>query len=630
MTFLLAAAFTLAQVMSAPYVSNLTASPDGTVLVWKMYERGEVNLYTNAGGNVHRVTPYTSDDGLDIDNVHVFASDDAVVYARGGISDNGQGDNINPRSIIPPPVRTVYVATLTGGTPVAVGEGLDGAVSPKSDRVAWIYNGNLMTATLQRSGTTFTAGKPVQLPIRGQVAEFAWSPDGSRIALTNARTDHSYIAIYDLAQNSYVYATPDFSADQSPVWSPDGKSVAFVRTPGNRSDESPYLDPPRQPWSIWVADAATGSARRVWEAHRGMGTTFYPSETSSQQLCWMNGGSTIAFLWEGDGWQHIYAVPAAGGDATRLTTGAFEVETFAGSIDGSSLYYATNEGAIDWRHIWQVGLDAQPHQVTTGAPFNQWGPVPLAQSRLAYVSASYNVPPTVMIGDQALTANLVPSEFPAGQLVQPKLVTFKAPDGLTIHGQLFLPRTPGKHAGILFDHGGPVRQMLAGFHYMDAYTFLYESNQYLVSRGFAVLSVNYRSGIMYGNAFRNPKKCCWWGSSEYQDVVAGARFLQAQPQVDPKRIGIYGLSYGGLLTALGLARNSDIFKAGADIAGVHNWAFDIDVGAGKPLGTPEQRKVAYDASPVASLSTWRSPVLISQGDDDRNVPFAEGVDLATR
>lgn len=625
-----AAAFSLAQVMGAPFVDHLTASPDGTVLVWKMYERGEYNIYTNAGGTVHRVTPYTADDGLDIDDVSVLSSDDAVIYARGGVSDNGQGDNINPLSKLPPPVRTVYIAPLNGGAPVTVGEGLRGTVSPKNDTVAWVYNNNLMTAPLQRSGATYTVGKATQLAIRGTVQDIAWSPDGSQIAFTNNRTDHAFIVIYTPSQNRYVYATPDFTNDGSPVWSPDGKKVAFIRTPGNRSDENVYLRPVRQPWSIWVADASTGNAHKIWEAHRGMGAQFYQDEGNPEPLIWLNNGADIAFLWEGDGWLHIYAVPSSGGTAKRLTTGNFEVEEFVPSFDRSSVYYATNEGAIDWRHIWQVGLGAHPHQVTGGPPFNQWSPTPIAQNRLAYIQASYNVPPTVMIGDRALTANLTPADFPANDLVQPKLVTFKAPDGLTIHGQLFVPRTPGAHPGIIFDHGGPVRQMLPGFHYMDAYTFLYEENQYLAALGFEVLSVNYRTGIMYGEAFRNAKNCCWWGSSEYQDVVAGARFLQHQQGVDANRIGIYGLSYGGLLTALGLARNSDIFKAGADIAGVHNWAFDLDVGYGKPVGTPAQRKVAYDASPVASLDKWTSPVLISQGDDDRNVPFAESVDLATR
>ena len=99
-----------------------------------------------------------------------------------------------------------------------------------------------------------------------------------------------------------------------------------------------------------------------------------------------------------------------------------------------------------------------------------------------------------------------------------------------------------------------------------------------------VLSVNYRLGTLYGRAFRQPAKAGPLGASEYQDVVAGAEYLQSLPYVDPQKIGLWGGSYGGYLTAMGLARNSDIFKAGVDNAGVHDWsAFSPGP---KPLGLP--------------------------------------------
>jgi dipeptidyl aminopeptidase/acylaminoacyl peptidase len=218
--------------------------------------------------------------------------------------------------------------------------------------------------------------------------------------------------------------------------------------------------------------------------------------------------------------------------------------------------------------------------------------------------------------------------------VKPQLVTFRAADGLLIHGQLFLPQGySGRRPALIFDHGGPVRQMLPGFHYMEAYTNLYESNQYFANHGFVVLSINYRSGIMYGHAFREAKHVGFRGAAEYQDVLAGARYLQQRPDVDANRLGIYGLSYGGYLTALALARNSDIFKTGVDYAGVHNWATSVDLDMGQSVGsvgTAQQRKIAYDASPIASIDTWRSPVFIEQGDDDRNVEFSQGVDLVAR
>jgi dipeptidyl aminopeptidase/acylaminoacyl peptidase len=170
--------------------------------------------------------------------------------------------------------------------------------------------------------------------------------------------------------------------------------------------------------------------------------------------------------------------------------------------------------------------------------------------------------------------------------------------------------------------------MLAGFHYFEAYSNLYELNQYLAARGFEVLSINYRSGIMYGHDFFAAPRRGWLGASEYQDVLAGAKFLDALPEVDARRLGIYGLSYGGYLTALALARDSTIFAAGADLSGVHDWRALLDQWYGRPVGTERQRAVAYAASPVASISRWRSPLFLDQGDDDRNVPFAQGVELA--
>jgi dipeptidyl aminopeptidase/acylaminoacyl peptidase len=214
--------------------------------------------------------------------------------------------------------------------------------------------------------------------------------------------------------------------------------------------------------------------------------------------------------------------------------------------------------------------------------------------------------------------------------VTPQQVIFKAADGLEIHGQLFLPanaKAGDKKPALVFMHGGPMRQMLLGWHYMYYYANSFAMNEYLASRGYVVLSVNYRSGIGYGRAFREAPGRAGRGATEYKDIVAAGKYLQSRADVDPARVGLWGGSYGGFLTAMGLARNSDIFAAGVDFHGVHDWPTDNWDGKNIP---PELTKLAHESSPVTSVETWKSPVLFIHGDDDRNVYFTQTVDLVAR
>ncbi|MGZ3543324.1 MAG: prolyl oligopeptidase family serine peptidase [Vulcanimicrobiaceae bacterium] len=627
--------YTMDDVLSAPFVDNVTPSPDGKVLVFSADERGHRNLYIRRDGHTRRLTSYMQDDGQEISGLSIVSKDDAVVYVRGGGA-NRRGEYPNPNTATDPPEQQVWVIAASGGTPVLVGEGRSPAVSPAGDRIVFLRHGQPFVSTLAVSQSSIHVGKATPLfSVRGSLREPLWSPDGTRIAFANARGDHGFLVIYDTRRKSLVYATANFANDEYAAWSPDGSRIAFVREPGAREDSSEYDDPGAEaPWSIWVADAATGTAHQIFTAEPGMGSVYYGTD-SAAQLFWSN-DNRIAFPWEKDGWRHLYSVSVDGGKPLLLTPGDGETETVAESLDRTHLLYQTNIGDIDHRHIYGVAFDGSaPVQLTQG-PHDQWSAVPLAGGAMAYIDADYSHPTAVFERSangtaMAIGGPVVPASFPAAAMVEPQLVTFHSLDGLLLHAQLFVPPDDaGKHCAVIFDHGGSERQMLPGFHYMEAYTNLYESNQYYANHGCVVLSINYRSGIMYGHDFREAKNYGWRGASEYQDVLAGAKFLQGRADVDANRLGIYGLSYGGYLTAMGLARNSDIFKAGVDMAGVHNWATLLDGDAGSTQGTPAERKIAYDSSPIASIDTWRSPVFLSQGDDDRNVEFSQGVDLAQR
>ncbi|HRN51926.1 MAG TPA: prolyl oligopeptidase family serine peptidase, partial [Gemmatimonadaceae bacterium] len=242
-------------------------------------------------------------------------------------------------------------------------------------------------------------------------------------------------------------------------------------------------------------------------------------------------------------------------------------------------------------------------------------------------------------------ADLVPADFPTSRLVTPKQVIYTASDGQRVHAQLFEPPTPSggarataKRPAIVYVHGGPPRQMLLGWHYGDYYWNAYAMNQYLANRGFIVLSINYRLGIGYGHDFQRPPRAGIAGASEYLDVKAAGEWLRAQPSVDGARIGIYGGSYGGYLTALALGRDSELFATGVDIHGVHDFTSD---GGGR-LGANAWRyersarelealaRIAWESSPVSAVESWRSPVLFIHADDDRNVRFSQTVDLVQR
>src|SRR5204862_7427042 len=154
-----------------------------------------------------------------------------------------------------------------------------------------------------------------------------------------------------------------------------------------------------------------------------------------------------------------------------------------------------------------------------------------------------------------------------------------------------------------------------------------------------VLAVDYRLSVGYGQALQFAENTGPRGASEYRDILAGGKYLQSRPDVDPSRIGIWGASLGGYLTALALGRNSEVFAAGVDIHGVHDRLPAVNatqlahaiVGDGITEADLKQAlKVEYESSPIAAVPTWKSPVLLIHGDDDRTVEFHQTVDIERR
>ena len=638
------------QVLGYSFVSGLAASEKGDRLAWVENVRGVRNIWfaLAADSAPRQLTHYTQDDGQELTQL-VFSADGArLIYVRGGDHDENwpAAGNLAPDPAGDPtePKITIWSIATDGSesAPVQIAEGDSPALS-STGQLAYVKDGQIWSVPLAREKGKAAEGKRLFFD-RGKDGAPVWSKDGTRLAFVSGRDDHSLIGVYTSPAQPLVYLAPSTNFDKQPVWSPDGRSIAFLRQPSRGDAPENFLVQVPHPFAFWTADVATGEGRQVWSSPDNLAGSL-PDVGEDEPLFWM-ADDKLVFLAEMDNWPHLYAVDVKGGDAKLLTPGHFMVENVAMSPDRSALTYSANAGGAagddDRRHIFRVRADGRAPETLTSGESMEWAPVALVDGKVAYITADARRPASVAVLAQAGEGHALDTggtkDYPAAALVVPKLVSFKSPDGLTIQGQLFRETgASGRQPGVIFVHGGPPRQMLLGWHYMDYYSNGYAVNQYLALHGFTVLSLNYRLGIGYGRAFQHPAHAGPAGAAEYQDVLAGARYLQKVEGVDANRIGIWGGSYGGYLTGLALARNSDVFKAGVDFHGIANWVPEMSKGGDIPgqwyetdASWKEAIATAFAASPDADIAKWKSPVLLIQGDDDRNVLFDQTVELAHR
>lgn len=638
------ASFTLSQIKSYPFPNELAAAATGSRIAWAFNEQGLRNLWVADGPDwkARQLTKYTRDDGQELTQVSLSRDGKWVVYVRGG--DHGANVEsalpVNPYGSVMPVRVQVWAVAWDGGEPKSLGEGENPVISPRGDTVAYVHERQIWTAPIDGSAPAkrlFTA--------RGDNADPHWSPDGSRLAFASSRGDHAFIGVYSGADTPILWLAPAAARDSSPCWSPDGQRLVFIRKAAAGGPPAPLLEAQPQAWGLWTADAATGVAKSLWQSPLTLRGT-PPTTHGGVNLHWAALGR-IVFLSYMDGWPHLYSIPDSGGQPLLLTPGNFMAEHIELSPDAKWLTFSGNTGPavddLERRHAVRVPVDRAAVEVLTPGTGVEWTPIVTGDMRsVVYIAAGTATPPLPAVTPfkggpmKRIAEDRVPADFPAAQMVVPKNVVYKAEDGVEVHASLFDAGGPGKRPAIVYVHGGPPRQMLLGWNYSDYYANSYAMNQYLASRGFVVISINYRLGIGYGFDFHHPAASGAQGASEYMDVKAAGLYLRGLPQVDTTKIGIYGGSYGGFLTALALGRNSDIFAAGVDIHGVHDFTSDGGARFGGAAWRYEKNDrdraadIAWKSSPVSSVATWRSPVLLIHADDDRNVRVSQTMDLVRR
>jgi dipeptidyl aminopeptidase/acylaminoacyl peptidase len=675
---------TIEQFLSPASPLEVTAARKSDRVAWMTYDRGMRNVYTAAAPSFRpvRLTRFLDDDGRDLTDVALSDDGSIAVFVRGS-APNRQGWIANPSHDPDGAVREIWAVRTSGGAPWRVAEGGAPELSPDGRFVVYVKDNQIYRGRVTASAApdSMDRGQKPFIKAWGRQSSPRWSPDGSKIAFVTDRGNHSFIAVYDGRTRTVSYLAPGVDFDGAPVWSPDSKRVAFTRRPGTpfgqqnqegqggignppgpagngaapRSVCPPGLGNPFGPGgggrarpdtapsrplipglcratfagghtlAIMVADVASGSARELW--HNAPNDSTFPA---IQRLMWAGNHILVPVSPLNDEWERIFSLDANATTAKPVllttTNGLIEDATSAAvSADGKTLYYCTNANDIERRHIWAVPTaGATPQRISTGDGIETY-PQPLPSGKqVAVLYFDASTPASVGLvpvegGKARVIFPTLGADFPKAEHVTPEIVIVKSPDGVEAHNQLFLPRDlkPGeRRPAIVFVHGGPPRQMMPGYHYMQFYHWAYAVNQWLANQGYVVLSVNYRLGIGYGRSFRQAQNTNARGNAEYQDVLAAGKYLQTRADVDPARIGIWGLSYGGLLTSQALARNSDLFVAGADLAGVHLYGSSLDTAS-----------VSYKSSAISAIDSWKSPVFLVHGDDDRNVDFAQTVGL---
>ncbi|MFO7767339.1 MAG: prolyl oligopeptidase family serine peptidase [bacterium] len=607
--------------------TDLVAGPQGGRIAWIGNEEGRRNVWGAEAPEwePRRLTRYFDDDGQELGALQFTPDGERLLYIRGG-STNRDGDLPNPTSDPAGVSRDLWMITWEGSDPYRIHAGVDMTLSVDG-RAVWSSGDDVDLLDLAEL-------EPRRLfTVRSGADQLRWSPDGTRLAFISSRDGRAILGIYDLRDGGLLWLTNTIHRDRYPRWSPDGSRLAFIRFPAGRRG-----------FQVCTVSTAGNDEQVLWESPDGPYAGYPRSISGSYDL--MYGTGHLVFPSEQTGWNHLYAIPDQGGEVRDLTPGEGIVENADLSPDGEAVYVSTNIRGIDHRQLGRIRLeDGETEWVEEGNVI-AWAPVPWQDEQgehLAYIRSTAAEPARVYVRrevgrrGESVEVSPLPEDFPMDELAGPLQVVFTAPDGLEIHGQLFMPSGMSPEdpvPAVIFMHGGSRRQMLLGWHNRGYYHNAYGFNQYLAEQGYAVLSVNYRSGIGYGVDFREPEDYGWRGASEYQDIVAAGRYLQELDGVDPDRIGLWGGSYGGYLTAMGLARDSELFQAGVDLHGVHDWSDQLRwYGRGEITAPSEAMRdsiasLAFRSSPMADIATWTSPVLIVHGDDDRNVPFQASIDLA--
>jgi dipeptidyl aminopeptidase/acylaminoacyl peptidase len=634
---------TIEQLVDIKHPSKPIWSPDGKHVVFVWDRAGVANLYVvNADGQGQPQALTSFHEGQQVDSAFWNEDGDTVYFPH-------EGD--------------LWKVPVSGGTPKPVWSkpdiGRDIVPSPDGRRVAFVRSnpavaegpnhGSDLIIRWLSDGTESTVAHD-DVSIRGIV----WAPDGASVAFTGGSK-----IIYHDESPSYsgakiIYRVSEYVRGQMYALRLMGSKPVPIGTPGEYGGLA-WIDATHlvfdgqsedfKKYFIYIGDAATGSMRAIHEIDEEQFWSIPDWGEAGAQPWPSPNGKWIAFLSDQDGWDHIYVMPASGGDVVQITKGHFEAWRPAWSHDSTRIAFDANvedrpgDRVIGIANIGDNPARAAVTYITTGPGTNiepRWSE---GDGRLVFQhtdtrnSADLFTIATSAGAQPVRLTDSMPAGIDRSKLVEPQFVHFPGADGKPVPGWLFVPKNldrTKKHPAIIWIHGDGVNQNYNGWHVQRNYAVYYSFHQYLLKQGYVVFAPDYRGSIGYGRDWRNGVFMDV-GGKDAKDAWMSASYLKTLPYVDSSRIGIWGLSYGGFFTLIAMTDQPKLFRAGVDVAGVVDYAmyysdpYHGDWTASR-IGTPEQNpKVYANASPISHIDRLERPLLVLHGTSDVNVPYLESV-----
>jgi dipeptidyl aminopeptidase/acylaminoacyl peptidase len=629
---------TIEQLIDIKHPSNPVWSPDGKSVAF-LWDRANItNLYVSSSNGYVQplaLTNYPEGGVADV----FWSKDSSSVY----FSHNGD----------------LWKVPAAGGEATAVWTTTEPEVevtpSPDGSKIAFVrarhqgeeqHGGDLVVQALSGGPQTKIAHDDES------IYNLVWSPDGSQIAYIGGSKIVHHDESPDYSGEKIVYGVSEYVPGQAFVVSAGGGKATAIGTPGEYNGlawiDGSHLTYDRQAdaYKTRVIYLASTDGSEPKSVHQDKEDKFWslPDWEAEAKPKPSPDGKWIAFLSDLDGWDHLYLMPASGGEPVKITKGKFEVWRPRWSLDGTRIAFDANEeGKPGDRRLGvaTIGNDPSRASITYLVTGKGTNTIPLwsdddkqivyqhtdpRNSADLYVISSAGGTP-VRLGDS------MPKSIDRSAFVEPEFVRFPGADGQPVPGWLFVPKgldRSKKHPAVVWIHGDGINQNYDGWHVQRNYAVYYSFHQYLLQQGYVVFAPDYRGSIGYGRDWRNGVYMDV-GGNDAKDAWMAGNYLKTLPYVESQRIGVWGLSYGGFFTLIAMTDQPTLFRAGVDVAGVADYVmyyhdpYHNDWTEGR-MGTPEQYpKVYANASPGSHIDQLARPLLVLHGTSDVNVPFLQSV-----